>query len=285
MSNEPLDAEQNWNDPTMRGSEEAYHPSREMMDVVAMLEDSLPKIEDPCGIYLALYDLLTEIEEMDLAGKYLVQTGLRVIAGEHRSLTYFLYNQIELFAQLNPEAQRVYEQLADIIGEDEGELGATTLHLDQRKIYLHDLIPELLLARHLLQARVISDAEYHVILHDLCWYDTRPPPAPRTVAYILEDRVLPHHDRAIEFLAHDSGVPYLDLRMIQPDPASLDLLPREFMRVRGACAFGSVGRDPMIAVLNPFNLQLRDDVFKHIEEPTHYFFTSAQGYQKILDLL
>jgi hypothetical protein len=289
MSSDPFDPDADWDDDRsdFDAPSDTATPdeNRVVIDAIRILEDTLQEIEDPVGILVTLFDMYTEIEGLNDAGNCLVEAARRVTEGEHPELCFFLYNNLELFAQLNPEAQSAYEALADMISNSEEDLGANTLHLDQRKIYQHDLIPELYLAQHLMRARKISDAEYKVILHDLCWYSTHAPLSPRTLAYVLDDRVLPHRDAALEFLAHDSGVPFIDLGLIEPDPQALELLPPEFMRVRAACAYGFVAGEPLIAVLNPFNLQLRDDVSMQVDLPCHYTFTSAQGYQRILDLV
>jgi hypothetical protein len=288
MTSDPFEPDADWdfNDGEGMPSDSSMpEENREVIAAIQILEDKLQEMEDPTGMYITLFDLYSEIESLSDAGNCLVEAAHRVAAGAHPQLCFFLYNNLELFAQLTPEAQSAYEALANLISQSDEDLGANTLYLDQRKIYQHDLIPELLLAQHLLRSRKISDAEYLVILHDLCWYSNLAPVSPRTVAYILDDRVLPHRDSALEFLAHDSGVPYIDLKLIDPDPKALELLPPEFMRTRAACAFGYVAGEPLIAVLNPFNLQLRDDVIMQIDMPCHYTFTSADGYQTILDRL
>jgi hypothetical protein len=38
-------------------------------------------------------------------------------------------------------------------------------------------------------------------------------------------------------------------------------------------------------VLNPYNLQLRDDVGLLVQRPTHYYLGSAKGYQRMLDAI
>lgn len=291
MTSDPFEPDPEWNLEDSASYSASYSASesstpednRDVVEVIRILEDKLSEIEDPVGVLIALFDMYTDIESLNDAGNCLVEAARRVCEGEHPQLCFFLYNNLELFAQLNPEAQSAYEALADLIGDSDEDLGANTLHLDQRKIYQHDLIPELLLAQHLHRARKISEAEYLVVLHDLCWYSTIALTSPRTVAYILDDRVLPHRDSALEFLAHDSGVPFIDLRFIEPDPQAVELLPPEFMKIRAACAYGFVAGEPLIAVLNPFNLQLRDDVIRQIDLSCHYTFTSAEGYQLILD--
>ncbi len=285
MSTDPFDPESDWPSAGESGPEHSMEESREVVEAIRILEEILPDVDDPVGIYVALYDMYTDLEEMNEAGRCLVEAARRVSATDHSDLSFFLYNHLELFSQLLPEAQSAYERISMLITVGEGDLGTNTLHLDQRKIYQHDLIPELLLAQHLHRARVISDPEYRIILHDLCWYSSRPPMSPRTVLYVLDDRELPHRDAAIEFLAHDSGVPFIDLHLVQPDPEALEILPPDFVRIRAACTFGQIAGEPMVAVLNPFNLQLRDDVTNQIETDAHYYLTTATAYTRILNLL
>lgn len=288
MTADPFDPNADWpdSDATIDSPlSSTMEENRDVMEAIRLLEAALPRIDDPVGIYIALYDMFTDLEHMSEAGAALIRGAQLVRKGSHPELAYFLYKHLELFAQLLPEAQSVYENLSDFIATGAAEMGVQTLHLDQRKIYQHDLIPELLLAQHLHRARKISDQEYYIILHDLCWYSPTPPTNPRTVLYVLEDRELPHRDAAIEFLAHDSGVAYIDLDLIDADPEAAEILPPDFVRIRGACPFGFMGGEPLIAVLNPFNLQLRDDVMLQMDGEAHYFLTNAKAYHAKLQAL
>ncbi len=264
-------------------SEGAYGENPELLDSIRILEEALPELDDPVGVHIALYDLYNEMDSVQEAGRHLVEAGRRVAMGGHEDLTFFLYNHLELFAQLRPEAQDVYERLTAVIGRGEGDLGVNTLYLDQRKIFQVDLIPELLLANHLHRFHVTSRPEFLVMLHDLCWYSSKSPIAPRCALYVLEDRGLPHREAAIEFLAHDSGVPYIDLRLFDVDGEKVELLPPEFSRHRGACIFGEVAGEPLVAMLNPYNLQLREDVARLVQAPLHFYLTSAESFQTLLD--
>ncbi|MGA0369574.1 MAG: hypothetical protein ACO3N7_09000, partial [Kiritimatiellia bacterium] len=59
--------------------------------------------------------------------------------------------------------------------------------------------------------------------------------------------------------------------------------PRDFCLNRAACVFGEVGGEPLVALLNPFNLQLKEDVSRLIDSEPHYFVTSAASYQDYLN--
>lgn len=279
MSDSPFDDDL---DP-MTDYEDLYYQNKEVLDAIHLLEEGLPEVADPVGIYVTLFDIYSEMENMNEAGHCLVEAARLVEPGEHGDLIYFLYNQLELFAQLNPDAQSAYERLGAFIGQDDGSLNANTLFLDQRKLYEVDLIPELLLANHLHRSRVISDQEYHIALQDLCTVSSREPGNPRSCLYALSDRELPHADKAVEFLAHDAATPFLDLNLIQVEPQFFEMLPHEFCLRRAACVFGEVGGEPLVALLNPFNLQLKEDVTRMIDRAPHFYLTSAPAYQAYLD--
>ncbi len=260
-----------------------YEQNREILDAVQILEEALPDIEDAVGVHITLFDFYNELESINDAGNSLVEAAKKVGQDQHGDLVFFLYNQLELFSHLSPDAQHAYERLGHLIAEDEGELSADTLHLDQRKLFVSDLIPEILLAGHLHRMHVISDQEFYVVLQDLCWYSNHEPVAPRAVLYVLEDRGLPHGEKAVEFLAHDSNTPYLDLDLIHLDVELLEYLPEDYSIRRAACLIGEVGGEPMVAILNPYNLHLKEEVGRVLESEPHFYLTSAKGYQRYLD--
>ncbi|MDF3129233.1 hypothetical protein P0Y35_08505 [Kiritimatiellaeota bacterium B1221] len=263
--------------------EDLYNQNRELLEAIHQLEENLPEVEDPVGIYTALFDIYSEMENMSEAGNCLTEAARRVEPGEHEDLIYFLYNQLELFAQLSPDAQSAYEHLGQYISQDDGSLDANTLFLDQRKLYQVDLIPEILLANHLHRSRIISDQEYYLTLQDLCWLTSNEPTSPRACLYVLSDRDLPHQDKALEFLAHDAATPYIDLALIKTDDEYYEALPRDFCVRRAACVFGEVGGEPLVAMLNPFNLQLKQDISRLLDSEPHFFVTSAPAFQAYLE--
>jgi hypothetical protein len=261
-----------------------YAQNQEVLEAIHLLESELENVEDPVGMYITLFDLYSELENMQEAGLCLVEASRRVSADAHSDLAFFLYNQLELFAQLSPEAQDAYERLGHLIAGDQGDFDPNTVHLDQRKLTMSDFIPEILLAQHLMRSKTISQSEYQVVIQDLCWCGSKEQTTPRSCLYVLHDRELPHEEKAIEFLAHDASTPFLDLTLVDPDPDLMDVLPPESCVRRAACVFGEVGGEPMVALLNPFNLQLKDDIARRLECDPHFFLTHAAGYSHFLEL-
>lgn len=261
-----------------------YAQNQEVLEAIHILESELEEVEDPVGMYITLFDLYSELESMQEAGNCLVEASRRVSSDFHPDLGYFLYNQLELFAQLNPGAQAAYERIGHLIAGDPDHFDPNTVHLDQRKLTMSDFIPEILLAQHLLRSKTVSQSEYQVLIQDLCWCSNMEQSSPRTCLYVLKDRELPHYEHAVEFLSHDASAPFVDLRLIDPDPDLLEVLPLETCVRRAACVFGEVGGEPMVALLNPFNLQLKDDVARRLECDPHFYLTHAEGYSRFLEL-
>ena len=258
--------------------------NQEQLEAIHILEDVVSEAEDPVGIYITLFDLNSQLENMQEAGEALVAASREVGEDHHADLVFFLYNQLELFAQLSPEAQSAFERLGHLIAEDDGIFNPNSVELDQRRLNMQDFIPELLLAQHLMQSGRLSPSEFRIIVEDLCWLGGKPEDTPRCCLYVLHDREMPHEGKAIEFLAHDASMPFVDLTLIDPDPEFLEVLPPETCVHRAACVFGQVGGEPMVAVLNPFNLQLIDDVSRRLDCTPHFFLTRAAGYSHFLEV-
>ncbi|WFB36576.1 hypothetical protein P3T73_02225 [Kiritimatiellota bacterium B12222] len=264
--------------------EELYNDNKELLEAIQLLEEALPDIKDPVGIYLTLFDVFSEMENMTEAGQCLVEAAQRVDLESHADLIYFLYAQLELFAQLSPDAQAAYERLGEFISEDDGTLNANTTYLDQRKLYQVDLVPEILLTNHLHRSRIITDPEYQICLQELCQLSANAPSGPQSCLSALDTYELPHALKAVEFLAHDAATPFINLELINIDPLFFEQLSPEFCIRRGACVFGEVGGEPLVAILNPFNLQLKEDVARLLDSTPHFYLTSSAAYLSYLEL-
>jgi len=260
-----------------------YDLNQEHLDAIHILENEVDRVRDSVGIYITLFDLYSQLENMQEAGQCLVEASRGVDREKHRALIYFLYNQLELFAQLSPQAQAAYERMGDLIAGDD-DINPSSVALDQRRLNMQDFIPELLLAQHLTRSKKLSPSEFQIVVEDLCWFGAQPQTAPRACLYVFHDRQLPHEDRAIEFLAQDAAMPYIDLNLIEPEPDFLEVLPPESCLRRAACVFGQVGGEPMVALLNPFNLKLMDDISRRLECEPHFFLTRASGYTHFLEI-
>ena len=146
----------------------------------------------------------------------------------------------------------------------------------------HDITREVSLAWDLLQAEEIGQDIYAGIVHDLSENSSKHLDVPVTVLHALQDRNYPQLDRVLAFLARASGKPLIALTHFETIPEINKLLPPDFMSRRGAIAYEKLGRDLLIAVLNPFDTELQEDCRKATDRRCHFNLTSAAEYDATL---
>lgn len=146
----------------------------------------------------------------------------------------------------------------------------------------HDITREVSLAWDLLQAEEISQEDYAMVVQDLSENSTKHIEVPVTVLHALQDRNFKHLDRVIAFLARTSGKPLVSLAHFEIQPDLVSMLPQEFMTYRGAIIFEKIGLDLLVAVLNPFDIDLQEDVRKVTDRRCHFFLASAGDFDNML---
>lgn len=146
----------------------------------------------------------------------------------------------------------------------------------------HDITREVSLAWDLLQAEEITQDEYATIVKDLSENSTKNLEVPVSVLHALHDRAHPNYERVLAFLSRASGKPLVNISNFDIQSDTYALLDSEFMVRRGAIVFEKMGKDALVAVLNPFDLELQDDVRKATDRKCHFFLTGAVEYDKSL---
>lgn len=145
-----------------------------------------------------------------------------------------------------------------------------------------DVEQEMELAWRLLQAEEITQDEYSVIAQDLGENSTKNIEVPVTVLHVLNDRAFKNFERIMVFLSRESGMPLISLGDFELNRAAVTLLPGTFRQHKGALPFDLIGEEVMVAVLNPHNAKLREDVEKAVGRPCHFYLVGAADYDEAL---
>jgi len=178
------------------------------------------------------------------------------------------------------EYQHVLKRLQDVIAKGSAE--AATQQSAQPRRRAHDITREVSLAWDLLQAEEISQEDYAIVVQDLSENSTKTLDVPVTVLHALQDRNFAHLERILAFLARSSGKPLISLAHFEIQLDLVNLLPQDFMLHRGAIIFERIGSDLLVAVLNPFDTELQEDVRKTTDQRCHFCLTSAADYDNML---
>ena len=106
---------------------------------------------------------------------------------------------------------------------------------------------------------------------------------PVSVLHALHDRSYKGYDKVIAYLSRSSGLPIIPITGFELMPAAYNLLPLEFMTQRGAICFEIMGQDALIAVLNPFDKELQEDVRRAMgTRRGHFYLVSSADYDAVL---
>lgn len=231
---------------------------------------------------LALETLGDAYERMDDRPKalvYLIRLA-EVVANENDTkMAPELVNRLKAFGA-TAEIQAAQNRLHEVINKGTANEAATRAEPPARRS--HDITREVSLAWDLLQAGEITQEEYATVVQDLSENSTKTIDVPVTVLHVLQDRNFKNLERVLAFLTHSSGVPFISLAHFELQPDLARMLPADYMSRRGAIVYEKLGRDLLVAVLNPLDADLQADVRKVTDRRCHFYLTSAADYDSTL---
>ena len=148
-----------------------------------------------------------------------------------------------------------------------------------------DIQAELTLAWRLFQAGELAQEEYSNVVQDLTEVSTKKSNVPVSVLHALQDRSSKNLDNIMHFMSKNSNKPILSLANFEISKEVLPLLPLDFISHWGAIVFEMLGQDLLVAVLNPFDRMLQNEVASLTSRNCHFFLVSASDYDKALDVI
>lgn len=223
-----------------------------------------------------LSDSYAKLGDATLAITYAVRLADVVILDDDTQAARDLAARLKALGG-TPEVLDAIRRLKELLRK-----GGGSQNVLQQVHHTHDITREVSLAWDLLQAGEINEEDYALIVQDLSENSAKVVGVPVTVLHALQDRTHKGLDRVLAFLARASGKPLVSLSHYEIQLGLADLLPPEFLTHRGAVAFERIGRDVLVAVLNPFDIELQEDVRRIADTRCHFFVSSAGEYDNML---
>jgi hypothetical protein len=141
---------------------------------------------------------------------------------------------------------------------------------------------ELTMAWTLLEAKELSQEEYAAVVQDLTEMSTSDRITTVSVLHALEFKGAKSLDRILGFIARDCESPIIALNGFNFPVEAASALPQEFMIRRGVVVFDFLSRDALVAVMNPYDKQLRADVAQHLGRACHFFLSRASEFDQAM---
>jgi hypothetical protein len=141
---------------------------------------------------------------------------------------------------------------------------------------------ELSFAWNLLQAEQLSQDEYARVVHDLTEMTASDAVTTISVLHVLEFKASKNLERSIAFVVRDCGTPFVTLSSFSFPIEAMSVLPIDFMVRRGVLVFDFIGQDALVAIMNPYNTTLREEVEVLTSRKCHFFVALPSDFDQAL---
>ena len=121
-----------------------------------------------------------------------------------------------------------------------------------------------------------------MIVHDLSENSGRISDVPISTMHALHDRHYTGINDIMAFIATACNTPIICLANFELQKDIFSLLSLEFMINRGAIVFETIGNDALVALLNPYDDQLKMDAAGLTGKDSHYFLVAPDDFDNAL---
>lgn len=261
------------------GSDQKPEKESEVWNAIAAFEQILEAMPDDRVALESLYEAYLKIGDQSSAHKYLLRLARVVISERDEKAAQELLSRLQNSGPPDKESAVLIKELSELVSKK--EVPPAPPHTPARHKPV-GITAELSLAWKLLEAGHIQQDEYDTIVKDLSENSAKHLNTPVTVLHVLEDRQFRHANSILAFLSRDSGLPVIPLSRFEIPPECFRLLPNEIMEHRGAIVFDTMGRDVLVAILNPYDAELQREVEEATQRKCHFFLTPAAEYDAAL---
>ena len=254
---------------------------QDLQDSIDMLKQILEVMPNDLEALKALYKAYRQSKNSRSAFEYLKQLAEVGIAQQDKSALIFTQQEIAHFSPNYPEEVNALQEELDAFSGTQTAVAPAPTEQGQPKT-VKDISEELALAWRLYEENQLCQEEYSSVLHDLTEVSSKELNVPASVLHVLYDRGFTQMNRIMNYLSTRSGVPGITLSNFEISEEAAGLLPIHFPAHKGALPFGTMGDDLLLAVLNPFNYALLEEVETVGGRRCHTYLVDPEDYDLTL---
>lgn len=272
-------------------------------EAIAAFEQILEALPNDMVALNALVRAYEMVGDQTKALTYLVSLARQMVEqGDLESVLPFL-DKLKSFAEVDARAKDVVGEIEKLRQQQGGGMlaalgavsspgkpttpGSPTALPDNAKVVGRvqelmkrqvNIADELSFAWQLHQGGLLTQEEYAGVAQDLAEVSTSDVTTTVSVLHVLHDRQFRNLDNVILFAARDTNTPAISLTSFDVQRDAASLLPLNFVIRCGALVFETLGADALVAVLNPYNKALRQDVQKALGRACHFYLTTPADF-------
>ena len=253
---------------------------RDAIDAFEQILDSIPNDRMALETLIGAYE---QINENKKALEYVIRLAEVIDEDHDTEAAPQLVEKLRALGANDPTAKQMIDKLQLLIVPARKQPSPNAPRKSPvAKRKLIDVTAEMALAWNLVQAGELTQEDYSNVVHDLTESSSKNVEVPVTVLHVLHDRTFKNLDKVLTFLSSQSGLPIVALSNFEVQKDTFKLLPEEFMMHRGAIVFEIMGRDALVAILNPYDTELRKEVETITGKACHFYMVSAESYDNCL---
>lgn len=255
----------------------------EVWNAIAAFEQILEAMPDDRVALETLYEAYEQIGDAARSVEYLCRLGESIANEGDAPAAQGILDKLAAHENSVPAARQAAERLRALLSTHAPTMPAEAKSQEEIRRKPSTINSELTLAWNLRQAKRLTDEEYSSVVQDLTDILARKTKGTVSVLHALHDRNFKDLDKVLAFLSKDSGFPLVSLSNFEIQRETMQLLPVDFMVQRGALVFETMGKDALVAVLNPYNRELQSDVQKLTECSCHFYLVNAADFDNAVE--
>jgi len=139
---------------------------------------------------------------------------------------------------------------------------------------------EIDLAFRLQEQGLLSEEEYASLVKDLTDMASARHQEPVSVLHALENRHHKNLDNILSFISQAARAPFVSLSCFAMRAELLPILSEDFIISRGSLPFETLGKEILVAVMNPFSATIKTDIETRARITCHLFLARASEFEE-----
>jgi len=253
--------------------------SAEAMDAIAAFEGILEAVPNDIGALDALVQTYEVVGDVDRVWEYLVRLINALLEHGAADDARALAGRVKQFGEGRPEQAELLRRIGADHEEEIHEPREASPAFSVPSIPRQQTVEsEMAFAWHLLETGMLNDEDYASIVQDLTEVSASESDLTISVLHVLEDRTYRGMDKILAFIAKESNTPLISVISFETPGELAALLPKTFMVQNGVLVFDAIDQEPMVAILNPYNSKLKEQLEDTLGKTCHFYLTLPSAF-------
>ncbi len=248
----------------------------EVWSAIAAFEKILEAMPDDLASLETLAHAYEHIGDQAKTLEYLQRLGEVILRDGDAEAAVHVASKLRGFASKDEQVSLLCDRLEGFTAQVQTEPVDEVMPLCgavSRPSYVFRVADELSFAWRLFETGELSQEEYASVAQDLSEMSADDHLSTASVLHALDARAFSGMERLMGFVARDARTPIVSLLSFEIPSEVHGLLPLEFMIRRGAIVFDLIGDDALVAIMNPYDESLQQQVEAEAGRPCHFYIS------------